>query len=82
MEVVQPGGGTGGSGKTLTPQTPIGTVDDSNLIFTVTHDPVYIVINGATYTAGTGIWASYAAGTITLSSPVGTGGFITSFYNA
>lgn len=82
MEVTQPGGGTGGTGHTLTPQTPIGTVDDSNTIFTVTHDPIYIVVNGATYTPGTGIFASYNSGTITLSSPVGTGGFITSFYNA
>lgn len=82
MEVVQPGGGTGGTGKTLTPEIPIGTVDDSNTIFTVTHDPVYIVVNSGTYITGTGIFASYAAGTITLSSAIGTRGFIISFYNA
>lgn len=71
-----------GTGSTLTLESPTGTVDDSNVIFTVIHQPLYININGAQYTVGTGLYISYLAGTITLSSPVGTGGFIKSFYNA
>lgn len=70
-----------GSGSQLTAETPTGTVDDSNVTFTVVHQPLYIVVNGAQYTVGTGLYSSYVAGTITLSSPVGTGGFIVSFYN-
>lgn len=81
------GGGGGGSsvvvgGFTLTAETPTGTVNDSNTSFTVSHEPLYIVVNGAQYTVGDGIYTSYAAGTITLSSAVGVGGFIKSFYNA
>lgn len=76
------GAGTGGSGSTLTPETPSGAVDDSNVTFTVTNEPLYIVVNGGQYTVGTGIYQSYVAGTITLTAPVGDGGFITSYYNA
>ena len=71
-----------GNEAVLTVETPTGTVDDSNTSFTVSNEPLYIVINGAQYVAGTGTFTSYAAGTITLSSAVGTGGFIRSFYNA
>lgn len=70
------------SGSTLTSETPTGTVDDSNVTFIVLHEPLYIVVNGSQYTVGTGIYVSYIAGVITLSSAVGTGGFIRSFYNA
>lgn len=76
------GGGGGGSGTTLTKQTVTGTVDDSNTTFTVAIEPLYIVVNGSQYAVGEGLYTSYVAGTITLSSPVGTGGFITSYYNA
>lgn len=72
----------GSAGSTLTVETPTGTVDDSNVTFTVAHTPLFIVVNGGIYVAGTGIYTSYVAGTITLASPVGTGGFIRSFYNA
>lgn len=71
----------GGGGTTLKVETPSGTVDDSNTTFTVANTPVFIVINGGTYVAGTGLFSTYSAPTITLSSPVGTGGFIRSFYN-
>lgn len=82
MEVVQPGGSGGGSGKTLTIETPTGTVDDSNVVFTVANTPLFIDVNGGVYVAGQGIFASYALGVITLTAPIGTGGFISSFYNA
>lgn len=82
MELVVPGGGSGGTGHTLTAETPVGTVDDSNETFTVSHTPLFININGGIYATGQGMFASYAGGVITLSAPVGTGGFITSYYNA
>lgn len=72
--------GGGSSGSTLAYETPTGTVNDSNVTFIVLHEPLYIVVNGLAFTVGTGQYSSYLAGTITLSSAVGTGGFITSFY--
>lgn len=59
-------------------ETPVGTVDDSNTTFTVSNTPLYIIVNGAQYIEGTGLFSSYSGGTITLSAPVGTGGFIRS----
>lgn len=79
MELIAPGS-SGGGGSTLNFETPIGAVDDSNVTFTVVHDPFFIIVNGASYTAGTGTFFSYSAPTITLSSPVGVGGFILSVY--
>lgn len=57
--------------------TITGTVDDSNVSFTATSQPTLLNINGAFYqkTGGTYTW-TYVAGTITLSTPVGTGGQI------
>lgn len=54
-----------------------GTIDDSNVTFTASSLPDILVINGGLYrsTGGAITW-SYVAGTITLSSPVGTGGSI------
>jgi hypothetical protein len=59
-------------------ETPVGTVDDSNVAFTVLHTPQYVIVNGATYFSGAGY--TYAALTITLTNPVGVGGFIRSAY--
>jgi hypothetical protein len=82
MEIEQPGGSGGGGGHTLTSEAPVGTVNDSNTSFTVSHTPLFIDVNGGIYLAGQGIFASFAGGVITLNAPVGTGGFITSYYNA
>lgn len=82
MEIVQPGGGGGGTGHILTVEIPAGTVNDSNTTFSVMNTPLFIDVNGGIYTVGQGIFSSYVAGVITLSSPVGTGGFILSFYNS
>ncbi len=76
------GGSAGVGGSTLTSELPTGTVNDINVTFTVAHTPLYIVVNGAQYTVGTGIYSSFVGGTITLSSPVGQGGFVMSYYNA
>lgn len=70
----------GGSGSGLTKETPSGLVNDSNVTFTVTHQPFFINVNGAIYNVGDGAYTSYVAGTITLAYPVGTGGFIKSYY--
>lgn len=75
--------GTGGFirsayGSGISVETPTGTVDDSNVTFTVANTPLYVVINGAQYFDGAGY--SYAGGTITLDNPVGTGGVIRSIY--
>jgi len=75
--------GTGGFirsafGTGISIETPTGAVDDSNVTFTVTNEPKYIVVNGAQYFAGAGY--SYVAVTLTLDNPVGTGGFIRSIY--
>lgn len=71
---------SGGGGGSLSVETPSGTVNDSNTTFTVANEPFFINVNGAIYQVGTGLYQSYAGGTITLSSPVGTGGFIRSYY--
>lgn len=69
-----PGGGS------ISKETPVGAIDNSNTTFTVDNEPLYININGAIYEEGDGEYASYSAGTITLANPVGTGGFIKSYY--
>jgi hypothetical protein len=68
---------SGGVGGSFTVLTATGTVDDSNATFTFTDEPQLVVINGAAYapTGGAITW-SYNAGTVTLSSAVGTGGNI------
>jgi len=71
---------SGGAGGALNKETPTGTVDDSNTSFTVSNEPFFINVNGAIYEEGDGLYSSYVAGTITLSSPVGQGGFIKSYY--
>lgn len=70
----------GGSGPGISFETPDGIVDDSNVTFTVENEPSYIVVNGAQYFLGTGAYAGYSAGVITLAYPVGSGGFIRSAY--
>ena len=68
------------SGAAVTFETPVGDVNDTNTTFTVANNPIYLIINGMVYTEGNGTYTSYLAGTITLSTPVGTGGFIVSAY--
>ncbi len=73
-------GGSASTGGSISFETPVGAVDDSNVSFSVTNTPLYIIVNGAQYTAGTGLFASYVAPIVTLTSAVGTGGFIISAY--
>ncbi len=74
------GSGGGGGGNNLRKETPSGAVNDVNVTFTVSNEPFFININGLIYEVGDGLYSSYSGGTITLSSPVGTGGFIKSYY--
>ncbi len=54
-----------------------GTINDVNVTFTFVSLPSFLVINGTVYQqAGGSITWSYLAGTVTLSSAVGTGGSI------
>ena len=75
--------GTGGFirsayGSGISVETPTGTVDDSNVTFTVANTPLYLVVNGAQIFEDAGY--SIAGGTITLDYAVGTGGVIRSIY--
>lgn len=67
---------SGGGGVTLLNITG-GTINDTNKAFTFVSQPTLVNINGAFYppTGGAITW-SYLTGTVTLSSPVGTGGEI------
>lgn len=81
MEVVQPGGsGGGGTGKTLTLETPVGTVNGVNTTFTVSNTPVFVEIDGMLRVPGYGY--TYAAPTITTDALTPPAQNITSFYNA
>lgn len=77
VAALEAGGGGGGS---LTKIVVSGTINDSNVTFTSASNPTYLVINGMWYekTGGAITW-SWSAGTITLSSAVGTGGAIWGF---
>lgn len=80
------GGGTGGA--TLTEETPAGTVDGSNTIFTVVNTPIYIVVDGLTRILvsdindlnGNGF--TFSSGTIIVNPNVPPTSFIRSYFNA
>lgn len=77
-----------GGGSTLTQETPTGTVNSSNNVFTVLNTPIFIVVDGMTRPLvnnindinGNGF--TYSAGTITVNSLVPPTSFIRSYYNA
>ncbi len=73
-------GGSSGASTSINFETPVGLINDSNTSFSVTNTPAYIIVNGGQYTVGNGLYSSYLAGVITLTSAVGTGGFIISAY--
>ena len=65
------------SGGAMTVLAATGTINDTNVTFTVASEPTLAIINGISYrTTGGAITWSYLAGTVTLSQPVGTGGDI------
>ena len=65
------------SGAALAILPVTGTINDTNLTFTVASQPLLVIINGISYNGTTGsITWTWLAGTLTLSAPVGTGGDI------
>lgn len=58
----QSGGGGGSS-----VETPAGSVNGSNVSFTVAEEPAWIIVDGVTYFAGAGY--TYSAGTLTIDTP-------------
>lgn len=78
----------GGVSSTLTQETPTGTVDGSNNVFTVLNTPVFVVVDGQTRPLvasindinGNGF--TYSAGTLTVNSLVPPVSFIRSYYNS
>lgn len=71
-------GGSGGGG-TLTSETPVGTVDGVNAVFTVSNTPVQVYSNGALQTAG-GIDYTLSGLTITFVSAPVSGSLLSSWY--
>lgn len=69
-----------GAGAGIGFETPSGTVDDSNVTFTVANVPLFIIINGVIYFENLGYTRSSL--TLTLSFPAGTGSWIRSAYAA
>jgi len=69
---------TGGSGLSIL-TVVTGNVDDTDTVFTFASAPTLVVVNGATYRNGSsamGGTISISGTTVTLPSPVGTGGDI------
>lgn len=60
-------------------ETPSGTINGTNTVFTVSNTPVYVVIDGLTYVEGFGY--TYLAGTITTSVLVAPTSYIRSVYS-
>lgn len=77
IEELMHGGAAATTPGSFTILTATGTIDDSNVTFTFTSEPSLVNVNGAFYkqTGGAITW-TYGGGTVTLSSPVGTGGSI------
>lgn len=67
---------TGGGGTGFTKETPAGTVDGSNAVFTVTHAPNYVVSDGITYFDGAG----YILAGLTITLTVPPTSYIRSYY--
>lgn len=77
-----------GSGAALTQETPTGTVNGSNVTFTVLHTPVYIIVDGlirplvANIANIGGNGFTYSAPTVTVGALVPPVEYIRSYYNA
>jgi hypothetical protein len=72
-------GGTGG-GSALSFETPTGTINGTNDVFTVTHTPVGITLNGLWYFEGDGY--TRVGLTITMLVIPETGSTLRSAYNS
>lgn len=70
---IQTGGGGGGG---VTFETPTGTVNSTNTVFTVTNVPAYVVSDGVTYFENSG----YTRSSLTITMDVPPTSFIRSAY--
>lgn len=66
------------TGSGILSETPVGTVDGSNLIFTVSHPPLFVIADSSFRVDGQGY--SYAVLTITMDALVPPTQFIRSYY--
>ena len=80
MEINQPGVSGSGSGKTLTVETLVGTVNGVNTLYTVLHAPIWIAVDGVDKFVTLNY--TYAAGTVTITDGAPPVFSIYSFYNA
>lgn len=75
---------TGGATTVVIGEIPSGTIDDSNITFTLAHSPagskVSLFINRLRMNPGAGADYTISTTTITLTNPVGTGGSIAADY--
>lgn len=73
------GCGTGGSGGSISSETPVGTINGSNTTFTVSNSPTFETVNGQVLTQNNGYTLSSL--TITYSVAPVSGSVLASFYN-
>jgi hypothetical protein len=69
-----PGGGSGG----VSFETPVGLIDSSNVTYTVSNTPKYVILNGSTYFENDGY--TLAGLTITMLIVPETGSTLRSAY--
>lgn len=69
---------TGTSGSGVNVETPSGTVDGANTVFTVSNAPKFIVIDSSSYFET--LHYTYLAGTITVNALIAPTQFIRSIY--
>lgn len=70
--------GTGGGGGGVNVETPVGTVDGSNNVFTVSHTPKFVVVDSSSYFET--LHYTYSAPTITMNVLLAPTQFIRSIY--
>ena len=68
------------TGATIASETPVGTIDASNVTFTVSNEPLWILADGVIRISGQGY--TYAAGTVTYDALVPPVQWHKSFYAA
>jgi len=69
---------SGGGSIGVNVETPVGTVDGSNVTFTVSNAPKFVVTDGSVRFSGLGY--TYLAGTITMEALLAPVSFIRSVY--
>lgn len=74
--------GVASAGLSVTTETPSGTINGTNAAFTVNNNPAWVVLNGATQSAGGNDYTLTGSGpyTITFVNAPTTGSNLTSYY--